>query len=131
MKATHEWHCVHAIYMHLVLAVAYRRKVMSITIRKRCMEIIENLAPNFNIEIMEMDGEADHLHLFIKAKPQTTISKFVNSTKTVTSRYLKQEFPEIREMLWKSKFWSRSYFVASTGGAPLELVKDYIEKQRK
>ena len=79
---------------------------------------------------MEADGNADHIHLLLAAKPHTTISKFVNSVKTVTSRRLKTEFPDIRKQLWKEKFWSRSYFVATTGGATLEAVKAYIENQR-
>lgn len=131
MEYTHDWHCVHGIFYHLVLVVAYRHQVMTDPIRYRCLEIIRSLAPGFGIEVLEADGEADHLHLLLKAKPHSTISKFVNSIKTVTSRMLKQEFPQIREKLWKSKFWSRSYFVASTGGAPLDKVREYIEQQRK
>jgi putative transposase len=131
MKIKHEWHCVYGIYYHLVLVVAYRRKVITDLVRERCIEIIRSIAPGFDVEVLEADGGADHIHLLIEAKPQTTISKFVNSTKTVTSRRLKAEFPNIRQELWKEKFWSRSYFVATTGGAPLEAVKAYIENQRK
>ena len=130
MNITHEWHCTYGLYYHMVLVVAYRKKVMSDSVRKRCVEIIEDIASGFDVQIMEADGNADHIHLLLAAKPHTTISKFVNSVKTVTSRRLKTEFPDIRKQLWKEKFWSRSYFVATTGGAPLEAVKAYIENQR-
>lgn len=115
----------------MVFIVAYRRPVMTDEIRLRCIEIIEQLAPNFSVELLEADGQADHLHMLLRAAPHTTISRFVNSVKTVTSRRLKKEYPHIREALWKEKFWSRSYFVASTGGATLEAVRDYIENQRR
>ena len=131
MKFTHDWHCVHGIFYNLVLVVAYRRSVLTEKIQKRCIEIIRDLSPNFGIEILEVNGEADHLHLLLKAKPHTALSKFVNSVKTVTSRYLKREFPEIQEQLWTPKFWSRSYFVATTGGVPLDKVQAYIQQQRK
>lgn len=94
------------------------------------MEIIASIAPGFDIELLEADGDEDHLHLLVRGKLQTTVSRFVNSVKTVTLRRLKNEYPEIRKKLWKSKFWSGSYFVATTGGAPLDIVKAYIENQR-
>jgi putative transposase len=104
---------------------------MTPTIRQRCIEIIQSIAPNFSVELLEAEGESDHLHLLISIAPHTTISRFVNSAKTVTSRRLKQERPELREQLWKEKFWSRSYFVASTGGSSLEKVREYIQTQGK
>jgi putative transposase len=131
MDYTHEYHCVYGMYCHLVLVVAYRKKVLNKKIMCRCIEIIKDISPNFDIDVLESDGEPDHLHLLVKFKPHSTISKFVNSIKTVTSRYLKQEFPEIREKLWKEKFWSGSYFAATTGGAPLDQIKRYIESQGK
>lgn len=131
MKFTHDWHCVHGLFYHLVLVIAYRRKVLTKAVQQRCVEIINSLAPRFDIEVLEADGEADHLHLLLKAKPHTSLSKFVNSVKTVTSRRLKQEFPPLGQQLWTPKFWSRSYFLATTGGAPLEKVKAYIQQQKK
>ena len=131
MDYTHGPHCSHGLFFHMVFIVAYRRPVMTDEIRLRCIEIIEQLAPNFSVELLEADGQADHLHMLLRAAPHTTISRFVNSVKTVTSRRLKKEYPHIREALWKEKFWSRSYFVASTGGATLEAVRDYIENQRR
>lgn len=130
MNYVHDYHCVHGLYYHLVLVVAYRQKVFSDVIRTRAVEIVADLAPRFAVKVLEVDGEEDHLHLLLQVSPHTPFSRFVNSIKTVTSRRLKVEFPEIRQKLWKAKFWSGSYFVASTGGAPLEAVQRYIREQR-
>lgn len=130
MDDVHGYHCVHGLYYHLVLVVAYRRKVFSDVIRARAIEIVTDLAPRFAIKVLEVDGEEDHLHFLLQVSPHTPFSRFVNSVKTVTSRRLKTEFPEIRDKLCKEKFWSGSYFVASTGGAPLEAIKRYIREQR-
>ena len=85
MNYTHAPHCIHGLFFHLVFVVAYRKSIMTQEIRNRCVEIIEQLAPNFSVELLEADGEADHIHLLISAAPHTTLSRFVNSIKTVTS----------------------------------------------
>ena len=66
-----------------------------------------------------------------KAKPNTEISKLLNAYKSASSRRIKNEFPDIRKYLWKEYFWSKSYCLVTTGGAPLEVVKQYIENQGK
>ena len=85
MNYTHAPHCIHGLFFRLVFVVAYRKSIMTQEIRNRCVEIIEQLAPNFSVELLEADGEADHIHLLISAAPHTTLSRFVNSIKTVTS----------------------------------------------
>jgi putative transposase len=78
-----------------------------------------------------MDGEADHLHLLVSMPPKVAPASLVNSLKGVSSRHLRsRRFPEVRRALWGDHFWSPSYFVASTGGAPLAKVKAYIQQQR-
>ena len=64
-----------------------------------------------------------------RAKPSSEISKFINAYKSASSRLLKKEFPEIRQKLWKEAFWSQSYFLLTTGGAPAEVIREYIERQ--
>ena len=129
MEMTHDHHCVHGLFYHLVLVIAYRRKVLTQPVMERLVEIVENLAPRFEITVLEANGETDHVHFLLKAKPHATLSRFVNSIKTVTSRRLKNEFPPIRRQLWRAKFWSGSYFIATTGGAPLEVIKRYVQSQ--
>lgn len=131
MEITYSHHSVYSLNYHLVLVVAYRRKVLKPEVMARCIEILENIAGNVGLEIKEASGEPDHVHLLLSAKPDFNLCRFINSAKTVTSRLLKKEFPEIRISLWKEKFWSASYFVVTAGGAPLDVIKAYIENQGK
>jgi putative transposase len=66
----------------------------------------------------------------MKADPSTSLTKFINSYKSASSRIIKREFPVIRKYLWKEYFWSRSYCIISAGGAPLSVIKRYIQNQR-
>ena len=75
------------------------------------------------VQVQEFNGEADHIHFLLRSKPNTTMSAFINSLKSATSRVLKRLYPEIRKKLWKEQFWSNSYCLITVGGAPLEVVK--------
>ena len=92
-------------------------------------EIFEYIAPRYNITLTEWNHDADHLHIQFKAHPNTEISKFINAYKSASSRLIKKEFPGIRKKLWKEYFWSRSFCLITAGGAPLEILRQYIEKQ--
>jgi len=131
MNITYAHHSVYSLNYHLVLVVAYRRKVLAPEVMDRCIEIVKNIAANLGVEVKEASGEPDHIHLLLSAKPDFNLCRFINSAKTVTSRLLKKEFPESRKVLWKEKFWSASYFVVTAGGAPLDVIKAYIENQGK
>ena len=77
------------------------------------------------------DGEKDHVHLLINYPPKISIAKLVNSLKGVSSRMLrKKNYPEIMQNLWGNMLWSPSYFAGSCGGAPLEIIKQYIQQQQ-
>jgi len=89
----------------------------------------ERVCGDFGCSLVEMSGQRDHVHLLVEPLPHTTPSKLVNSLKGVSSRFLRKEFPELEKYYWKGGLWSPSYFIASCGGAPLEIVKEYIEKQ--
>ena len=109
--------------------VKYRRNVFNTNISSRAKEIFEYIAPNYNITLEEWNHDGDHVHILFKAHPNTEISKFINAYKSASSRLLKKEFPEIRRKLWKETFWSQSFCLLTTGGAPLEVIKKYIETQ--
>ena len=84
----------------------------------------------FDAQLMAFEGERDHVHLLIQYEPKTSISSLVNSLKGVSSRLIrKKQYPTITSELWGNAIWSPSYFAASCGGAPLEIVKQYIEQQ--
>jgi putative transposase len=122
-------HSVFLMYYHLVFVVKYRKKVINDKISSRLKEIFEYISQNYNIILQEWNHDIDHVHILFKAHPNTELSKFINAYKSASSRLIKKEFPEIRQKLWKEFFWSRSFCLLTTGGAPIEVVKKYIESQ--
>jgi len=122
-------HSVFLLYYHLVLVVKYRRKVIDDIVSNRLKEIFEYIAPNYNIALQEWNHAQDHIHILLKAHPNTALSKFINSYKSASSRLIKKEYQQIKQNLWKEYFWSRSFCLLTTGGAPIEVIKRYIESQ--
>lgn len=122
-------HSVFLLHYHLVLVVKYRRKVFDDAISERAREIFEYIAPKYGIAVEEWNHDLDHVHVLFRAQPKTELSKFINAYKSASGRLLKQEFPQIRRKLWKEYFWSRSFCLLTTGGAPIEVIRRYIENQ--
>lgn len=129
MELDNNAHSVFLLYYHLVLVVKYRRKVFDDDVSNRAKEIFEYISPNYNITLQEWNHDKDHTHILFKAYPKSEISKFINTYKSASSRLLKKEFPQIRQKLWKECFWSQSFCLLTTGGAPIEEIKKYIESQ--
>lgn len=131
MEIQKERHATHLLHAHLVFVTKYRYKVL----KGRHIEYLRNVFKE-TIEEMggvleEFDGEADHVHLLIQYPPKWSISKIVNNLKGRSSRLLRRDMPDIKERYWgKAGLWHRSYFAGSVGGAPLEIVKQYIEQQK-
>lgn len=92
-------------------------------------EIFTKVCADFGVELAEMDGEHDHVHLLVNFPPHVQLSKLVNSLKGVSSRRLRQQFPALEKKYWKNVLWSRSCFAGSVGGAPISILKQYIENQ--
>ena len=124
-------HSVFLLYYHLVLVTKYRRKVIDDIISNRLKEIFEKIQDNYNITLQEWNHDKDHVHILFKAHPDSELSKFINAYKSASSRLIKKEYPKIKEQLWKEYFWPRSYCLLTTGGAPIEVIKKYIESQGK
>lgn len=122
-------HSVFQLNYHLILVVKYRRSVFDDQMSARAHEIFEKIAGDYGIEVDTWNHDGDHIHVVFKAKPTTALAKFINAYKSASSRLLKKEFPHINQQLWKEYFWSRSYCLISTGGAPLEVIRQYIEQQ--
>ena len=122
-------HSVSLIFFHLVLVTKYRKKVIDNKISQRMKEIFEYIAPTYKLTIQEWSYKEDHIHILFKALPHSEISKFINAYKSASSRLIKKEFPEIVKKLWREYFWSRSFCLISTGGAPVEVIRQYIESQ--
>lgn len=111
--------------------VKYRRAVIDDRICARLKEIFEYIAKNhrYAITIIEFNHDKDHLHILFKSQPRSDLVAFINAYKSASSRLIKKEFPSIRQYLWREYFWSRSYFLATTGGVTLETLKKYVENQ--
>ncbi|EDP75378.1 IS200/IS605 family transposase [Hydrogenivirga sp. 128-5-R1-1] len=123
-------HSVYSLQFHLVLVTKYRKEVLVGKLAQRLKEIVEEVAKHFKVRIIEQEADKDHIHILFSGKPTLTLSKFVNSLKSVTSRKLRKEFPDVmRKELWGGRFWSQSYFIASVGQVKLEDVKRYVQSQ--
>jgi len=129
MELDNNSHSVFLMYYHLVLVIKYRRQVINDTISNRLKEIFERIAENYNITLQEWNHDNDHVHILFKGHPNSELSKFINAYKSASSRLIKKEFVEIARKLWKEYFWSRSFCLITTGGAPVEIIKKYIETQ--
>lgn len=129
MKLYSNNHSVFALHYHLILVVKYRRKVIHDTISERLREMFEYIGKGYKITIEEWNHDIDHVHVLFRAEPKSELTHFINAYKSASSRLIKKEFPEIREKLWKEMFWTRSFCLLTTGGAPLETIRKYIEHQ--
>ena len=109
----------------------YRKKVMNQEMLDFICRKATELINKWDCYVLEINGEADHLHILIEAHPAMQLSKLVNNLKTVTARYIKKEFPEeIKKCYWETdSFWNGSYCVLSSGGASIETIKKYIQSQ--
>jgi putative transposase len=126
----HGRHCVFLVHIHLVFVTKYRRFCFSKRVLDHLKIIMHSVCTQFEAELVEFNGEGDHVHLLINYPPKVSISKLVNSLKGVSSRHIrKANYPEVTKKLWGSKLWSTSYFAGSCGGANLDVVKKYIDSQ--
>lgn len=116
---------------HLIICVKYRKKVINDEISNCLKEIFERIAFTYNITLDEWNHDIDHVHVLFRGKPNTEISKFINAYKSASSRLIKKEFPQIRKFLWKGMFWSQSFCLLTTGGATVDIIKQYIMSQGK
>ena len=125
-------HCIFKNIVHLVFITKYRRDVLTEPMLSRMEELIRETCSQMDCELIEFNGEHDHAHLIVSVHPKLAVSNLVGKLKGKTAYFIRQEFrKEVRKKLWGDHFWSPSYCVVSCGGAPLEVVKKYIEDQRR
>lgn len=124
-------HSVYSLQYHLVFVTKYRRQCISPLMLDRLREIFQATVEKWQGELIEFNGESDHVHLLLSLNPKLRLSDFVNNLKTVSSRLIRKEFSEeLAEYYWKPVFWSGSYCILTCGGAPLTVIKQYIENQK-
>lgn len=127
----HGRHCVFLMHVHLVFVTKYRCQVFNRQILDHLREIFSGVCADFEAVLVEFDGEDDHVHLLVNYPPKVAVSALVNSLKGVSSRMIrKKNYPSIRKNLWGDALWSPSYFAGSCGGAPIEILRQYIEQQK-
>lgn len=128
MKYKSNHNIVYSCKYHVVWCPKYRRKVLVSGIETRLKELIQEACAEINVDIIEMEIMPDHVHLLVEVNPQYGIHRAVKLIKSKTSRILRQEFSELKTRL--PTLWTNSYFVSTVGGAPLSIIKQYIENQK-
>ena len=129
MKIYSNNHSVFSLYYHLILVTKYRKQVINDSISNRLKDIFCYVSKNYHIDLEEWNHDIDHVHILFRSHPNTNISKFINAYKSCSSRLIKKEYPSIKEKVIKEFFWSQSFCLLSTGGASIEVIKEYIETQ--
>ena len=122
-------HCTFLMHAHLVFVSKYRKCVFTKIHLDTMKRIFAKICNDYEAKLIELDGEEDHVRLLINYPPKVAVSKLVNSLKGVSSRKLRQLHSDIHRYYWKGVLWSPSYFAGSCGGAPIEIVRKYIEQQ--
>ncbi len=118
--------------VHLVFVTKYRKNVFTDTLLKVVETTIRETCRQMDCELIEFNGEHDHIHMIVSVHPKLAISNLVGKLKGKTSYILRRDhFDQIKRYLWGSHFWSPSYCVVSTGGASLDVVKKYIDNQNR
>jgi len=121
-------HCVFSAKYHIVFCPKYRRSVLAPEIAERLKSILLETSTEIGCEILEMEVMPDHVHLLVEIPPPVGVTSFIGRIKGRSARILRAEFPVLRSKL--SCLWTRSYFCSTVGGAPLEVVKQYVRDQK-
>lgn len=122
-------HSVSKLVVHLIFTTKYRRRLFDGKMIAQLREAFGSAAAKLECDIIEMDGEQDHVHLLVAYPPKLAISVMVNNLKSVSSRLLRQQNTHLRMQSKTGLLWSRSYFACSAGGATTETLKAYVLSQ--
>lgn len=122
---------VYRLHAHIVLVTKYRRKVMTPRVSAELKAVFDEVCSRFDTTLDEFETDQDHAHLLVSYPPKVALSRLVGALKTNSSLRIRQKhWPEITKALWGEHFWSPSYAVVSCGGAPLEIVAQYVRNQQ-
>jgi len=124
--------CVFKIFLHLVFVTKYRRDVLTAEMIDTLKGVFLETCLQMEGELIEFGGEADHVHLMVSYPPKTALSNFVGKLKGKSSYVLRRQYAsQLKKKLWGSHLWSPSYCAVSCGGAPLDIVRQYVLNQQK
>lgn len=121
-------HVVYSSKYHVVWCPKYRRPVLTGAVDARLQEILRDLCQDMRADVIALEVMPDHVHLLVEVDPQFGVHRLVKRLKGASSRYLRQEFPHLKSRL--PTLWTNSYFVSTVGGAPLAVIKQYVEQQK-
>lgn len=123
---------VYKLTAQIVFVTKYRKKAISREVLQRLKEIFTDTLTKWECCLVEFNGESDHVHLLIDYKPDIALSKLIANLKTVSSRLIRRDFPELAGKYFYNKpyFWTGAYFVASCGGVTVSQLKQYVENQK-
>ena len=119
---------VYSCKYHVVWCPKYRRKVLVDDVANSLKELIVEICNINQAELIELEIMPDHVHLLVDVDPQFGIHKLIKLIKGRTSRELRNNFPFLKTKI--PTLWTNSYFVSTVGGAPLSVIKQYIENQK-
>ncbi len=124
-------HSCFLLQYHMVLVTKYRKPVLTGEVKEIVYKTIQDIFDEKRLVILEMNGEADHIHILFEADPFTSPGELANVIKTKTSRFARKQFADtiLKEYYWKPYFWSNSYFVATVSENSLSVVQAYIKNQ--
>ena len=122
-------HSVFLLHYHLILVTKYRRQVIDDEISDFAKDTFIRISESYHITLVEWNHDKDHVHIVFKAQPKTELTKFINAYKSASSRLIKRDFPRVKQFLWKEMFWSKSFCLLTTGSAPIDVIKKYIQNQ--
>ena len=130
LKSSRNFHAIYNLEYHLILVTKYRKKCITEPVFSTLKSQIEKIAAINQVEIEEIAYEEDHIHILMSVPPHVALSVFINSIKSTSSRRVRQEHGDyLNDFYWKPVFWSRSYLILSSGGAPIEVIQKYIQEQ--
>lgn len=128
-KYKNDNHTVYSCQYHVIFCPKYRRKVLVNGIDNRLKEIFKDVAQQYKFEILEMEIMPDHVHLLIDCNPKFGINECIKKIKGISSSLIRKEFPAIKKRI--PTLWTRANFISTCGTVSLEVVKQYIEDQKK
>jgi putative transposase len=123
-------HCVSMLNVHLVFVTKYRRGVLDAPALEWLGTHFAKVCEKMEARLLAFDGRDDHVHLLVEYPPKLSVSTLINALKGTSSRLLRKERPDLADRYWKGVLWTPSYFAASAGGAPLSVLRQYVEQQR-
>ena len=131
MKQNLSSHSAHLLHVHMVFVVKYRRQALTDPMLTELEELFRHTLTPMNANLTEFNGEADHVHLLITYPPSIAVGELAKRLKGSSAYHLRLRYPHLRNRVHRSALWTAAYFASSAGGAPLDIIRRYIQQQER